>query len=102
MRLTVLNHLQAVEAATGDPALCFRGARGEDFRLTVLDHDLIRVQHHPEGRPRLDRTWLVAGKDGAFPLEGRPRDDVSCFACPPFGTPAGSSLPVWPSPEPPW
>ncbi len=84
MRLTVLNHLQPVEAATGDPALCFRGARGEDFRLTVLDHDLIRVQHHPEGRSRLDRTWLVAGKDGAFPLEGRARDDVSCFACPPF------------------
>ncbi len=62
--------------------LIFRGSRQEKFRIDVLDHDLIRVRHHPDGKARLDRTWMVVGKDGEMPLEGRSRDDLSPFPTP--------------------
>ncbi|HVU12797.1 MAG TPA: glycoside hydrolase family 31 protein [Phototrophicaceae bacterium] len=62
--------------------LIFRGSRQEKFRIDVLDHDLIRVRHHPDGKARLDRTWLVVGTDGEMPLEGRSRDDLSPFPMP--------------------
>jgi alpha-glucosidase len=57
----------------------------------VLDHDIIRVQHHPDGTPRLDRTWLVVNEDGSVPLDGRRRDDLSPFPLPGFTTSTGSS-----------
>jgi hypothetical protein len=59
--------------------LTFTGAAGEHFQLTVLDHHLVRVQHCPEGAPRLDRTWLIAGADGDTPRAGRARADLSPF-----------------------
>lgn len=62
----------------------FEGARGERLRLDVLDHDLIRVCHWPDGAPRLDRTWTIVGRDGTVPREGRRRTDLSPFACPPY------------------
>ncbi|GAB4429445.1 MAG: glycoside hydrolase family 31 protein [Anaerolineae bacterium] len=64
--------------------LVFGGQRGERLQLTVLDHDLVRVQHFPDGVPRLDRTWMVVGADGDVPRDGRRRDDLSPFALPPF------------------
>ncbi len=66
------------------PALDFAGARGERLRVTVLDHALIRVQHWPDGTPRLTRTWAIVGPDGDVPREGRRRDDLSPFPLPPF------------------
>ena len=61
------------------------------FRVTVLEDDLIRVQHLPDGTPRLDRTWTVVGFDRSgglqpvdVPREGRHRDDLSAFSLPPF------------------
>jgi alpha-glucosidase len=62
--------------------LTFTGAAGEHFQLTVLDHHLVRVQHCPEGAPRLDRTWLIAGADGDTPRAGRARADLSPFPRP--------------------
>lgn len=62
----------------------FTGAHGEAATITVLDHDMIRVQYLPDGEPRLARTWAVVGEDGDVPREGRPRDDLSPFKCPPF------------------
>ncbi|MCI0710898.1 MAG: alpha-glucosidase [Chloroflexi bacterium] len=56
------------------------GPDQENVRLSVLDHNLIRVQVYPDGTPRLSRTWTV----GASPLEGRPRDDHSIFSLPSF------------------
>src|SRR5690554_3401384 len=63
-------------------ALTFEGKRGERFQISVLDHDLVRVQFWPDGMPRLDRTWSVVGPSGDVPLEGRPRDDLSPFPRP--------------------
>jgi alpha-glucosidase len=71
----------------GDPAghpLAFSGERGEQFQISILDDDLIRVEHFPSGKPRLTRTWMVVGKDGSAPREGRRRDDLSPFRLPPF------------------
>jgi alpha-glucosidase len=56
------------------------GPHNESVRLSVLDHDLIRVQMYPDGTPRLSRTWMV----GDCPIEGRPRDDHSIFSLPAF------------------
>jgi alpha-glucosidase len=71
-------------ASTSSPTLRFVGARGEAMSIAILDHDTIRVQMHPDGAPRLDRTWLVVGKDGDVPREGRQRDDLSPFPLPPY------------------
>ncbi len=64
--------------------LMFQGARGEQLTVSVLDHNVIRVQHYPDGASRLDRTWLVTGPEGETPREGRLRDDLTPFAQPPF------------------
>lgn len=59
--------------------LVFQGARGEHLQMSVLDHDLVRVQHRPDGKWRLDRSWMVGGD---IPRQGRHRDDESWFPCP--------------------
>lgn len=64
--------------------IIMNGARGERVTLTVLNHGLIRVQHYPDGQPRLDRTWMIADVSGDVPREGRRRDDLSVFPMPPF------------------
>lgn len=71
----------ALRAQDAD-SLTLEGQRGERFVISVLDHDLVRVQHRPDGFPRLDRTWSVVGPSGDVPLEGRPRDDLSPFPRP--------------------
>lgn len=58
--------------------LVFQGSDGERLTVYVLDHNLIRVRHLPDGTPRLDRTWWV----GNPPREGRQRDDLSGFPLP--------------------
>lgn len=63
-------------------SITLEGAQGEMFRVQILDHDLVRVTHYPDGTPRLDRTWSVVGADGDMPREGRPREDVSRWPCP--------------------
>ena len=81
MRLTI------PQVTLTEPAmhpLVFAGTRGERFQISVLEDDLIRVQLFPEGKPRLDRTWLVVGQDGDVPSEGRRRDDLSPFSLPSF------------------
>jgi alpha-glucosidase len=82
MRLTTLHNLRPKGFGETNPYRFF-GERGEAFAVTVLDHDLIRVQHHPDGAPRLDRTWLVVDRNGDTPREGRRRDDLSPFPLPP-------------------
>ena len=72
------------EKVTQSEPLRFSGSRGERLSIDVLDHDLIRVCHRPDGQARLDRTWMVLGKDGEMPLAGRSRDDLSGFALPPY------------------
>jgi alpha-glucosidase len=78
--------------------LVFDGAGGDRFRVSVLEHDLVRVQHLPDGEPRLDRTWMVAGfnRESGFnfvdvPREGRYRDDYSGFSLPPVQTEISSN-----------
>src|SRR5581483_1659610 len=82
MRLTFPTQVRLLEQTTSQ--LMFRGVRGEVLQVSVLGDDLIRVQHLPEGKARLDRTWMVVGKDGDVPREGRRRDDLTPFACPSF------------------
>lgn len=82
MRLTILKNLKPIKALPHP--LVFSGARGERLQVSILDDDLIRVEHFPDGKPRLNRTWTVVGKDGDMPREGRRRDDLSPFRLPPF------------------
>ena len=77
--------LSAVSLAGQDgPTLTYRGTRGERVTLSVLEHDLIRVRHEPDGAPRLERTWLIVDTDGDTPREGRLRDDLSPFSLPAY------------------
>lgn len=72
----------AALTTVGNHRLTFTGGRGERFDVFILDHDLIRVCHYPDGRPRLDRTWLITAGADDVPLAGRSRDDLSGFALP--------------------
>jgi alpha-glucosidase len=83
MRITQPTGVGPAEASALTP-LVFTGRRGEHFQITVLEHDLIRVEHFPDGQPRLDRTWMVVGRDGDVPRQGRPRTDLSPFRLPTF------------------
>jgi alpha-glucosidase len=64
--------------------LLFTGQQGEQFQISILEDDCIRVQHLPDGQSRLNRTWMIVGKDGDVPRSGRSRDDLSPFTLPPF------------------
>src|SRR5512140_1731079 len=81
-QLSHLGHVTLSQPVAHPLALV--GEQGERLQLSVLDEDLIHVQYWPGGRPRLDRTWLVVGKDGTTPREGRRRDDLSPFPLPGF------------------
>lgn len=79
----VTPHFRPPVAQAGHP-LIFTGQRGEQFQISILNDDLIRVQFFPDGQPRLNRTWMVVGSNGDMPREGRNRDDLSPFALPDF------------------
>lgn len=51
--------------------------------VTVVEHDAVRVQVQPRGRAFVTRTWAVVGTDGDVRREGRDREDLSVFTCPP-------------------
>ncbi len=80
--LTNPEHVTLQDSATHP--LVFTGSRGERLIVSVLEHDVIRVQHLPDGTPRLDRTWIVCGPEGDTPREGRRRDDLTPFTLPAF------------------
>ena len=73
--------------------LTFDAKQGSRFQISILEPDLVRVQHLPDGAQRLDRTWSVAGFDRSgslqpadVPQEGRDRSDYSGFSLPDFTT----------------
>jgi alpha-glucosidase len=82
MRLITLTGVSLIDSAAHP--LVFTGERGERLQVSILDDDVIRVEHYPDGKPRLNRTWMVVGKDGDTPREGRCRDDLTPFRLPPF------------------
>lgn len=51
--------------------------------VTVVEHDVIRVQVQPHGRAFVARTWAVVGRAGDTTPAGRDREDLSVFGCPP-------------------
>ncbi|MEO1286246.1 MAG: glycoside hydrolase family 31 protein [Chloroflexota bacterium] len=71
-------------AGTSSHTVYLAGNRGEQFHLSVLDHDLFRVQMRPDGAYRLDRTWMIVDESGDTPREGRKRANISHFPCPTF------------------
>lgn len=80
--MRLINPRQVKWIDDAGPGLGFAGEDGERFRVTALDHDLVRVQHWPDGVARMARTWTIAGADGDTPREGRRRDDLSPFPLP--------------------
>jgi alpha-glucosidase len=64
--------------------LKFIGKLQETFQITILEEDIIRVQHFPDGDPRFHRTWSIANESGDVPLEGRSREDLSSFSLPAY------------------
>lgn len=82
MRFTPLVGVKQIDEQ--HPPLRFRGQRREHILLDVLDEDLIRIRHYPDGQTRLSRTWMIVDSAGTLPREGRLRDDLTPFACPSF------------------
>ncbi len=82
MRITRPSHVVPNDLNTHP--LVFRGQEGERLQISVLEADIVRVEHWPEGAPRLDRTWMIVGEEGDIPREGRLRHDLSPFSLPSF------------------
>jgi len=56
---------------------------GGQFSVQVLEHNLVRVRHLPQGGYREPRTWAIAPVAGAdVAWSGRARDDSSGFSLP--------------------
>ncbi|MFP4321921.1 MAG: TIM-barrel domain-containing protein [Anaerolineales bacterium] len=63
--------------------LTFSGGLGSQLTLSALTHTILRVQHWPDGTPRLTRTWaVVAPGENDTPPEGRPRANLQGFDLP--------------------
>lgn len=62
---------------------------GVELRVGLLEDDIGRVVMRRDGGYRLDRGWSVAPGGLEPPYEGRPRDDVSGFSCPPVDVTEG-------------
>jgi len=60
----------------------FQGSQGEFLQVTALEEDLIRVRVLPDGKPRLDRTWLVLDRAVKCPGRARNREDLPPFPYP--------------------
>ncbi len=86
MHLVMPKKFRFVE--TTPHSLRFAGDRSEKLEVYVLEEDLIRVKHLPDGVARLDRTWTVVGPNGEMPREGRLRDDLSPFSRPQYAAAA--------------
>lgn len=81
MRITIPTHFKLAQTA---PFIQFDGQNQEKFLIHILEEDIVRVQFLPEGVSRIDRTWMVVGKNGDVPREGRLRGDVSPFINPAY------------------
>ncbi|NPV67404.1 MAG: glycoside hydrolase family 31 protein [Anaerolineae bacterium] len=82
MRLTTMS--SAVLRSLDGHGMTLSGPHGEALRIDILEQDVVRLWFMPDGTPRLNRTWAVAGPGGAMPREGRRRDDLSPFTLPGF------------------
>lgn len=62
------------------------GSGGSRLSVRFLEDWLVRVTFLPDGRYRLDRTWMIQGTrprvGDAVPREGRSREDLSVFSLP--------------------
>lgn len=65
----------------GEAAL-FDVGLGATIAVRILEGDIGRVTLKPQDGYRLDRGWSIAPGGLEPPYEGRPRDDLSGFACP--------------------
>lgn len=65
----------------GEAAL-FDVGLGATIAVRILEGDIGRVTLKPQDGYRLDRGWSIAPRGLEPPYEGRPRDDLSGFACP--------------------
>ncbi|WP_324716881.1 glycoside hydrolase family 31 protein [Carboxydochorda subterranea] len=62
----------------------FVGSHGERIAITSLEPAIVRVQVRPGDGGGLSRTWAIADASGDVPYEGRDREDLGRFSCPPF------------------
>src|SRR5438552_2660517 len=58
--------------------LCFEGADGAAFWISVYEQDVIRVRCWPMGtpHPHMLRTWSVVDSVGRCPAEGHDRNQL--------------------------
>ncbi|MGJ3239205.1 MAG: TIM-barrel domain-containing protein [Anaerolineae bacterium] len=73
---------QVTLSGIGSHTVYLVGDRGEQVQISVLNHDLVRVQMRPDGMYRLDRTWSLVDASGDTPREGRKRANITHFPCP--------------------
>ncbi|SEF83340.1 glycoside hydrolase family 31 protein [Bosea lathyri] len=65
----------------GEAAL-FDAGEGATIVIRIVEHDIGRVTLRRRDGYRLDRGWSISPDGIEPPYEGRPRDDLSGFACP--------------------
>ncbi|GJQ14798.1 hypothetical protein GpartN1_g6589.t1 [Galdieria partita] len=58
------------------------GKYEEKFSVQFLEEDIVRVNFLPDGKPKINRTWIRCDEKNDVPLQGISRDDLSRFTCP--------------------
>jgi len=80
MPLRLFKPQEYIQESSG---ILVRNREGVPLHIQALEQDILRTTFQPDGHWRLDRTWMIVGKKGEAPREGRKRDDLSAFRCPP-------------------
>lgn len=58
------------------------GKYNEKFSVQFLEEDIVRVTFLPQGKPKVEKTWIRCDNNNDVPLEGIAKDDLSKFTCP--------------------
>jgi alpha-glucosidase len=66
-----------------ESGILIKNREGIPLRIRAIEEDILRISFQPDANWRLNRTWIIIGKNGEDPCEGRSRDDLLPFGCPP-------------------
>mmetsp|Transcript_29426 Transcript_29426/g.49501 ORF Transcript_29426/g.49501 Transcript_29426/m.49501 type:complete len:817 (+) Transcript_29426:2-2452(+) len=82
MHIRPLGTISLPEDAKEEGSLLFSSEHGEALNVHVLEDDIVRVSFYPEGKPKLDRTWIVLNHGKDIGRSGRDREGISNFTRP--------------------
>ena len=84
MRRSLANPPQFALVREDGGHLVLRETLGAVAHIFVLEGDIFRIAVLPDGAWKGPATWAIAPGQSDVPSQGRPREDVGGFTCPPY------------------